>query len=110
MKIEAVFEYDRQNSSEDLDAYCAQADFVFNLADVNRPKDNAEFMRGNFGFASQLRDTLKKHHNTCPVMLASSIQAMLLGRYAGSDYGKSKLAGEDLFFRYAEATGAKVLV
>lgn len=110
LKIESVFEYDRQNSAEDLDTYCAQADFVFNLAGVNRPKDNAEFMKGNFGFASQLLDTLKKHHNTCPVMLASSIQATLQGRYAGSDYGKSKLAGEDLFFRYAETTGAKVLV
>lgn len=110
VKIEAVFEYDRQNTDEELDTYCAQADFVFNLAGVNRPKDNAEFMQGNFGFVSQLLDMLKKHHNTCPVMLASSIQATLLGRYAGSDYGKSKLAGEDLFFRYAEATGAKVLV
>lgn len=110
IKIETVFEYDRQNSSEDLDTYCAQADFVFNLAGVNRPKANTEFMQGNFGFASQLLDTLKKHHNTCPVMLASSIQATLLGRYAGSDYGKSKLAGEELFFHYAEETGAKVLV
>ena len=110
LKIETVFEYDRQNTSEDLWDYCAQADFVFNLAGVNRPKDSAEFIQGNFGFASQLLDTLKKHHNTCPVMLASSVQATLLGRYAGSDYGKSKLAGEDLFFRYAEETGAKVLV
>ena len=110
LKIDAVFEYDRQNSSEDLDIYCAQADFVFNLAGVNRPKNNAEFMRGNFGFASQLLDTLKKHHNTCPVMLASSIQATLLGRYAGSDYGKSKLAGEELFFQYDKENGVKVAV
>ena len=110
LKIEAIFEYDRHNTLEDLDAYCAEADFVFNLVGVNRPKDNAEFMQGNFGFASQLLDALRKHHNTCPVMLASSIQATLIGRYTGSDYGKSKLAGEGLFFDYAKETGAKVLV
>lgn len=110
LKIEAIFEHDRQNSSANLDTYCAQADFVFNLAGVNRPKDSTEFMQGNFGFASQLLDALKKHHNTCPVMLASSIQATLIGRYAGSGYGKSKLAGEGLFFDYAKETGAKVLI
>ncbi|MCR4694135.1 MAG: NAD-dependent epimerase/dehydratase family protein [Pseudobutyrivibrio sp.] len=105
-----IYEYDRDSSPEDLDAYCADCDFVFNLAGVNRPVDNKEFMEGNFGFASTLLDTLKKHGNTCPLMLSSSIQATLLGRYAGSDYGKSKLAGEELFFKYAADTGAKVLV
>ena len=110
LTIDAVFEYDRHNTLEDLDGYCAEADFVFNLAGINRPKDSTEFMQGNFGFASQLLDALRKHHNTCPVMLASSIQATLIGRYVGSDYGKSKLAGEGLFFDYAKETGAKVLV
>lgn len=110
LTIDAVFEYDRHNTLEDLDGYCAEADFVFNLAGINRPKDSTEFMQGNFGFASQLLDVLRKHHNTCPVMLASSIQATLIGRYVGSDYGKSKLAGEALFFDYAKETGAKVLV
>lgn len=110
LTIDAVFEYDRHNTLEDLDGYCAEADFVFNLAGINRPKDSTEFMQGNFGFASQLLDALRKHHNTCPVMLASSIQATLIGRYVGSDYGKSKLAGEALFFDYAKETGAKVLV
>ena len=105
-----IYEYDRESSLEDLDRFCADCDFVFNLAGVNRPVDNKEFMEGNFGFASTLLDTLKKHGNTCPVMLSSSIQATLLGRYAGSDYGKSKLAGEELFFNYAADTGAKVLV
>ena len=93
-----------------LDDYCRQADFVFNLAGVNRPKDTSEFMKGNFGFASTLLETLKKHGNQCPVMLASSIQATLVGRYAASDYGRSKLAGEELFFTYSRETGAKVLV
>ena len=96
--------------TEQLDEYCAKADFVFNLAGVNRPKDNSEFMQGNFGFASTLLDTLKAHGNKCPVMLASSIQATLIGRYAQSDYGKSKLAGEELFFDYSRQTGAPVLV
>lgn len=105
-----VFEYDVNNTLEELDQYCQQADFVFNLAGVNRPKDQAEFMQGNFGFASTLLDTLKKHQNACPVMLASSIQATLIGRYGQSDYGKSKLAGEELFFQYGQETGAKVLV
>lgn len=105
-----VFEYDVNNTADELELYCEQADFVFNLAGVNRPKDQAEFMQGNFGFASTLLEMLKKHQNTCPVMLASSIQATLIGRYGQSDYGKSKLAGEELFFGYAEETGAKVLV
>lgn len=108
--IEVVFEYDIDTNPALLDEYCAQADFVFNLAGVNRPKENSEFMEGNFGFASTLLDTLKKHGNTCPVMLSSSIQATLIGRYGQSDYGKSKLAGEELFFQYAQDTGAKVMV
>ncbi len=108
--IDDVFEYDVDSPAGDLDRFCAQADFVFNLAGVNRPKDNGEFMEGNFGFASQLLDTLRRHGNTCPLMLASSIQASLQGRYASSDYGKSKLAGEELFFDYGAKTGAKVLV
>ena len=108
--VENLFEYDVDSSAEELDEWCAKADFVFNLAGVNRPKDNAEFMSGNFGFASTLLDTLKKHKNACPVMLSSSIQATLMGRYGDSDYGKSKLAGEELFFDYAKETGAKVLV
>lgn len=108
--IEAIYEYDIDTDPALLDEYCAQADFVFNLAGVNRPKENSEFMAGNFGFASTLLDTLKKHGNTCPVMLSSSIQATLIGRYGQSDYGKSKLAGEELFFQYAQDTGAKVMV
>lgn len=108
--IDAIFEYDIDTDPALLDKYCAQADFVFNLAGVNRPKENSEFMEGNFGFASTLLDTLKKHGNTCPVMLSSSIQATLIGRYGQSDYGKSKLAGEELFFQYAQDTGAKVMV
>lgn len=108
--IEAIYEYDIDTNPALLDKYCAQADFVFNLAGVNRPQNNAEFMQGNFGFASSLLDTLKKHSNSCPVMLSSSIQATLIGRYGQSDYGKSKLAGEELFFQYAQDTGAKVMV
>lgn len=104
------YEYDLNSTQEELDNFCADCDFVFNLAGVNRPKDNTEFMSGNFGFASMLLDTLKKHGNSCPVMLSSSVQASLAGRYAGSPYGESKKAGEDLFFRYAEETGAEVLV
>lgn len=110
LHVEEIFEYDLQSTPEELDAYCAKADFVFNLAGVNRPKEQSEFMQGNFGFASTLLATLKKHGNTCPVMLSSSIQATLIGRYGESDYGKSKLAGEELFFAYAEETGAQVLV
>ena len=105
-----IFEYDVDTDPSLLDDYCRQADFVFNLAGVNRPKDTSEFMKGNFGFASTLLDTLKKYGNKCPVMLASSIQATLVGRYAASDYGRSKLAGEELFFAYSRETGAKVLI
>ena len=108
--VSQVMEYDLDTDPALLDDYCAQADFVFNLAGVNSPKDQSEFMQGNFGFASTLLGTLKKHGNTCPVMLSSSIQATLIGRYGTSDYGKSKLAGEELFFDYAQETGAKVLV
>ena len=108
--IDEMFEYDLDTPPALLDEYCARADFVFNLAGVNRPKEQSEFMAGNFGFASTLLDTLKKHGNTCPVMLASSIQATRIGRYKDSDYGKSKLAGEQLFFDYAAETGAEVLV
>jgi UDP-2-acetamido-2,6-beta-L-arabino-hexul-4-ose reductase len=110
LTIDEVYEYDIDSTAEELDKYCQKADFVFNLAGVNRPKEQSEFMKGNFGFASTLLDTLKKHRNTCPVMLSSSIQATLMGRFAGSDYGKSKKAGEELFFDYAKETGAKVLV
>lgn len=108
--VAEVMAYDLDSTPEDLDQYCQRADFVFNLAGVNRPKTQEEFMAGNFGFASTLLDTLKRHHNTCPVMLSSSIQASLEGRYAGSEYGRSKLAGEELFLRYGRETGARVLV
>ena len=110
LKIDAVFEYDVDSDPASLGEFCAQADFVFNLAGVNRPKEQSEFMAGNFGFASTLLDTLKARGNACPVMLSSSIQATLIGRYGESDYGRSKLAGEELFFAYARETGAKVLV
>ena len=109
LAVDAVFAYDIDTDPALLEDYCAGADFVFNLAGVNRPKDASEFMQGNFGFASVLLETLKKQHNTCPVMLASSIQATLVGRY-DSDYGRSKKAGEELFFNYAKETGAKVAV
>ncbi|RKM54477.1 SDR family oxidoreductase [Butyrivibrio sp. X503] len=108
--ITEIYGYDLGTSDEELELACERADFVFNLAGVNRPKDQAEFMEGNFGFASKLLDTLKKKNNTCPVMLSSSIQASLIGRYEGSEYGKSKLAGEELFLKYQEETGSKVLV
>ena len=108
--VDNIFEYDIDSTQDDLDKACSCADFVFNLAGVNRPKENSEFMSGNFGFASTLLNTLKKHNNNCPVMLSSSIQATLIGRYGESDYGKSKLAGENLFFDYGKETGAKVLV
>lgn len=108
--VDEVMEYDLDTDPGLLDEWCGRADFVFNLAGVNRPKDQAEFMQGNFGFASTLLDTLKRCGNTCPVMLSSSIQATLIGRYGESDYGKSKLAGENLFFDYGKETGAKVLV
>ena len=110
IQIDEIYEYDIDSTAEELDEYSAKADFVFNLAGVNRPKDPAEFKAGNFGVASTLLDKLKKHHNTCPVMLSSSIQATLAGRFGTSEYGLSKRAGEDLFFSYAEETGAKVLV
>ncbi len=108
--VTEIYGYDIGSSIESLELACSRADFVFNLAGVNRPKDSKEFMEGNFGFASTLLDTLKKCGNTCPVMLASSIQASLTGRFEGSEYGKSKLAGEELFFEYGQETGAKVLV
>ena len=110
LSVGELYLYDKDSPAELLEEGCRNADFVFNLAGVNRPQDSREFMEGNFGFASTLLDTLKKYHNTCPVMLSSSIQATLIGRYAGGDYGKSKKAGEDLFFRYAQETGAPVLV
>ena len=110
LKIDEIFEYDIDSTSEDLDEWCQKADFVFNLAGVNRPKETSEFMEGNFGFASTLLDTLKKYGNTCPVMLSSSQQASLTGRFGNSEYGRSKKAGEDLFLKYQEETGAKVLV
>ncbi len=108
--VEEVYEYDLDSTPEQLDAWCKDADFVFNLAGVNRPQNQEEFMAGNFGFASTLLDTLKKHGNTCPVMLSSSQQASLTGRFGNSEYGRSKKAGEDLFIKYGEDTGAKVLV
>lgn len=110
VSVSDVYEYDLDSTPEELDSWCAQADFVFNLAGVNRPQNQEEFMAGNFGFASTLLDTLKKHGNTCPVMLSSSIQATLAGRFGTSEYGKSKKAGEELFFDYSKETGAKVLV
>lgn len=110
LKIDQIMEYDLENTPQELEDFCARADFVFNLAGVNRPKDPEEFRKGNFGFASTLLDTLKKHHNTCPVMLSSSIQATLSGRFGTSEYGLSKKEGEELFFAYGEETGAKVLV
>lgn len=110
LSIDTVYEYDRHNSLEELDAYCSDCDFVFNLAGVNRPQDPAEFKTGNFGFASTLLDTLKRHNNTCPVMLSSSLQATLAGRFGTSEYGLSKRDGEELFFNYAESTGATVYV
>lgn len=110
LQVDEVFEYDIDSIPEQLDSWCGECDFVFNLAGVNRPKDNDEFMKGNYGFASTLLDTLKKHHNTCPVMLSSSQQASLTGRFGNSEYGRSKKAGEDLFLEYGKETGAKVLV
>ena len=110
LRIDEIYEYDVESDKEQLFYYCERADFVFNLAGVNRPKDEGEFMKGNFGFASELLETLKKCKNTCPVMLSSSVQATLAGRFQTSEYGKSKLAGEELFFDYSRETGAKVLV
>ncbi len=110
LKIDEILTYDLDSTPEQLDDYCRRADFVFNLAGVNRPQDPEEFRKGNFGFASTLLDTLKKHGNRCPVMLSSSIQATLSGRFGTSAYGLSKKEGEELFFRYGKQTGAKVLV
>lgn len=110
VQIDEVFEYDINSTPEELDRYCREADFVFNFAGVNRPENPEDFRKGNFGFASTLLDNLKKHGNKCPVMLSSSIQATLIGRYAGHPYGESKKAGEELFFQYANETGSKVLV
>ena len=110
LHIDKIYEYDRSNTQEDLDHFCADCDFVFNLAGVNRPKDPAEFKAGNFGFASMLLETLKRHDNKCPVMLSSSLQATLAGRFGTSEYGLSKRDGEELFFQYAAETGAIVYV
>lgn len=110
MNIEEIFEFDIDSDPSDLEKYCKDADFVFNLAGINRPKNPEEFMQGNFGFASKLLDTLEKHGNKAPVMISSSIQASLQGRYAGSEYGRSKLEGEELLFEYSRRTGTKVLV
>ena len=109
LKIEEIYLYDIDSTKEELETACEKADFVFNLAGVNRPKDSSEFIKGNFGFASDLLDTLKRYNNKCPVMLASSVQATLIGRYDG-EYGRSKKAGEELFFNYSAETGARVLV
>ena len=110
LSIGEIYEYDIDSNPADLDGYCARADFVFNLAGVNRPQNQDEFMQGNFGFASVLLDTLKKHQNRCPVMLSSSLQATLIGRYADGEYGKSKKAGEELFFAYQAQGGGQVCV
>ncbi len=110
LTIDTIYEYDRHNSLEELDVFCSDCDFVFNLAGVNRPQDPAEFTAGNFGFASTLLDTLKKHGNKCPVMLSSSLQATLAGRFGTSEYGLSKRDGEELFFQYSAETGATVYV
>ena len=110
LNIEEIYSYDIDSSESELDYACKNADFVFNLAGVNRPQNPEDFIKGNFGFASTLLNNLKKYNNTCPVMLSSSIQASLIGRYAEGDYGKSKKQGEDLFFDYAKEVGAKVLV
>ena len=110
VEVDAVYAYDIDSTPEQLDQWCQECDFVFNLAGVNRPQDPKEFMEGNFGFATTLLNTLKKHKNACPVMISSSIQATLAGRFGTSEYGKSKKAGEELMFLYGEETGAKVLV
>lgn len=110
MKIDALYEYDTDSSEEELERACKECDFVFNLAGVNRPQHQEEFMQGNFGFASHLLDTLKKNENRAPVMFSSSVQASLMGRFGDSEYGRSKKAGEDLFFSYSEETGVSVLV
>ena len=108
VQVEEIYEYDIDSKPEELEEACRKADFVFNLAGVNRPKETSEFMEGNFGFASTLLDTLKKYKNNCPVMLSSSQQASLTGRFGNSEYGRSKKAGEDLFLAYGKETGAEV--
>ena len=110
LAIDEIYEYDMKSTPEDLDRYCQNADFVFNLAGVNRPENPEDFMKGNFGFASRLLDTLKKYNNKATIMLSSSVQATLAGRFGNSEYGRSKKAGEELFFEYAQETGAKVAV
>ena len=110
LNVGEIYEYDIDSRPDELDRYCCDCDFVFNLAGVNRPQNQEEFMQGNFGFASTLLDTLKKHGNRCPVMLSSSQQASLTGRFGNSEYGRSKKAGEELFLKYQEETGAKVLI
>lgn len=110
LSIEEIYEYDIDSTPEELDRYCASADFVFNLAGVNRPENPEDFMKGNFGFASQLLDCLRRHENKCPIMLSSSIQATLAGRFGNSEYGRSKKAGEELFFDYGKEVSAKVAV
>ena len=108
--IDSIMEYDRDNTKEELAQFCETADFIFHLAGVNRPERTEEFMEGNFGFSSDLLNLLKEKHNSCPIVLSSSVQASLSGRFGNSEYGRSKLAGEELFFRYGDETGAKVLV
>ena len=110
IKIEEIYEYDIDSTKEELEEYCQKCDFVFNLAGVNRPENPEDFMNGNFGFASDLLNTLKKHENKATIMLSSSVQATLAGRFGTSEYGKSKKAGEKLFFEYGKETGAKVAV
>lgn len=110
IKVEEIYEYDVNSTLEELDEYCSKADYVFNLAGVNRPENPEDFMKGNFGFASQLLDCLKKHNNKVGIMLSSSVQATLAGRFGNSEYGRSKKAGEELFFDYGKETGAPVYV
>ena len=110
LSVTEIYEYDIDSTAEELERYCKDCDFVFNLAGVNRPQNTEDFMRGNFGFASTLLDTLKKHGNKCPVMLSSSAQASLTGRFGNSEYGRSKKAGEDLFLKYGEENGVRMLV
>ena len=110
LQIGQIFEYGRANTKEDLERFCAEADFVVHAAGVNRPKEQSEFMEGNFGFTSELLDTLKRHQNKAPILITSSVQATLSGRFGNSEYGRSKLAGEELLFRYGEETGAPVFV
>ena len=110
IRIDNIYEYDITSTLEELDRYCKDCDFVFNLAGVNRPENPEDFMKGNFGFVSQLLDMLKKHNNKATIMLSSSIQATLSGRFGDSEYGRSKKAGEEMFFNYAASTGVKVAI